>query len=93
MARDTIKIVEDNEVKETLSREKLFIVQTPQTFDFRKLLNAHEKSRKENIYGTDDSYLMERAGYKITINEGSPLNFKLTTKEDLILANCIVRKR
>ncbi|NPA54270.1 MAG: 2-C-methyl-D-erythritol 4-phosphate cytidylyltransferase [Aquificae bacterium] len=92
-AKDTIKVVENDNVKETLDREKLYIVQTPQAFDFKKLKEAHEKAKKEGFFGTDDASLMEKAGYKITVNPGSILNFKITTKEDLILANCLVHKR
>ncbi|MBK3332424.1 2-C-methyl-D-erythritol 4-phosphate cytidylyltransferase [Persephonella atlantica] len=91
-ARDTVKVVEKGVVKGTLDRESLYIVQTPQVFVYEKLLSAHQKARRENIYGTDDSFLMERAGYRITVNRGSVLNFKITTKEDIFLANCIVRK-
>ncbi|WP_029520368.1 2-C-methyl-D-erythritol 4-phosphate cytidylyltransferase [Persephonella sp. IF05-L8] len=90
-ARDTIKEVEDKQVRKTLNREKLYIIQTPQTFVYSKLLDAHNKVREKNIYGTDDAYLMEIAGYRITINQGSILNFKITTKEDMILANCLVK--
>ncbi len=91
-ARDTVKVVEKGVVKKTLDRENLYIVQTPQVFVYEKLLQAHEKARRENIYGTDDSFLMERAGYKITVNRGSVLNFKITTKEDILLANCLIKK-
>ncbi len=92
-ARDTVKVVEKKVVKSTLNRENLYIVQTPQVFVYEKLLSAHQKALTENIYGTDDSFLMERAGYKITVNKGSALNFKITTKEDIFLANCLVKKR
>ena len=92
-AKDTIKKVKEDTVVETLDRKELFIVQTPQAFDFKKLLNVQEKAKEEGIYGTDDSFLMERYGYKITINQGSVLNFKITTKEDLILANCLVKNK
>ena len=91
-AKDTIKKVENNQVLETIDRKNLYIIQTPQTFVFEKLLDAHEKAKKENFLGTDDASLMERAGYKITVNQGSVLNFKITTKEDLVLANCLVKK-
>ena len=90
-ARDTIKKVKDRKVVQTLKREELYIIQTPQTFDFRKLKDAHEKALKEGLIGTDDSFLMEKSGYRITVNEGSVLNFKITTKEDLVLANCLAK--
>ncbi|WP_457642412.1 2-C-methyl-D-erythritol 4-phosphate cytidylyltransferase [Persephonella sp.] len=92
-ARDTIKKVKDRKVVQTLKREELYIIQTPQTFDFRKLKDAHEKALKEGLTGTDDSFLMEKSGYRITVNEGSVLNFKITTKEDLVLANCLAKGR
>ena len=90
-ARDTIKEVEDKQVRKTLNREKLYIIQTPQTFVYSKLLDAHNKVREKNVYGTDDAYLMEMVGYRVTVNQGSVLNFKITTKEDMILANCLAK--
>ncbi len=88
-SRDTVKKVKNKKVSKTLNRDEIYIVQTPQTFLSEKLKKAHENAKKNNIIGTDDSYLMEILGYNITINEGSFLNMKLTFKEDLILANCI----
>lgn len=91
-SKDTIKKVKENKVIETLKRDELYIIQTPQTFKFDILKKAHEKAKQENFLGTDDSSLVERIGVNITINEGSILNFKITTKEDLILANCLLNK-
>jgi len=88
-ARDTIKKVENHKILETLNRDELYIIQTPQTFKFEMLKKAHEKAIKDNFTGTDDSSLVERIGGNITVNKGSVLNFKITTKEDLILANCL----
>lgn len=91
-SKDTIKKVKENKVIKTLKRDELYIIQTPQTFKFDILKKAHEKAKQENFLGTDDSSLVERIGGNITINEGSILNFKITTKEDLILANCLLNK-
>ncbi len=91
-ARDTIKKVKDSKVIETLNRNELYIVQTPQTFKFEILKKAHEKAKKDNFIGTDDASLVERIGGNVTVNRGSILNFKITTKEDLILANCLAGK-
>jgi len=91
-ARDTIKKVKDKTVLQTLNRDELYIIQTPQTFRFDILKKAYQKAYENNFYGTDDSSLVERIGGKITINKGSILNFKITTKEDLILANCLAGK-
>ncbi|NPA13261.1 MAG: 2-C-methyl-D-erythritol 4-phosphate cytidylyltransferase [Aquificae bacterium] len=90
-SRDTVKEVEGDKVIQTLNRERLYIVQTPQTFVFPKLLEAHNRAKEDGVIGTDDSFLMERLGYRITVNEGSPLNIKITTREDLQLANCIAK--
>jgi len=89
-SRDTLKVVKENIVRQTLNREEIYIIQTPQTFDFDKLFYAHKKAIEDNILATDDSYLMERLGFKITINQGSPLNIKITTKEDITIAKCIL---
>jgi len=91
-SRDTIKEVENGEVKKTLNREKLYVVQTPQTFKFEVLKEAHDFAKEKGILGTDDAYLVEKIGGKIAVNKGSVLNFKITTKEDLILANCLAGK-
>ena len=91
-ARDTIKKVENNLVSKTLSRKELYIVQTPQTFKFDVLKKAYQKAYEDNFLGTDDASLVERIGGKVVINKGSILNFKITTKEDLVLANCLVGK-
>ncbi len=90
-SRDTVKKYKNKQIVETLNRNELLIVQTPQTFVFNKLLKAHDLALEKNIIGTDDSYLMELVGYNITFNEGSPLNFKITTKEDLKLASCLLK--
>ena len=90
-SRDTVKRVKNRQIIETLDRNEILLVQTPQTFVFDKLLKAHHIAIEKGIIGTDDSYLMELAGYKITYNEGSPLNFKITTKEDLQIANCLLK--
>ncbi len=91
--RDTIKSYKGDLIKNTLNRNELLVVQTPQTFIFDKLKKAHELAIRKNIVGTDDSFLMEILNHKITYNEGSPLNIKITTKEDLVLANCILRSK
>ncbi len=91
-ARDTVKKVKNNKVIDTLNRDELYIVQTPQCFKFDILKKAHENALKEKIQGTDDSFLVEKIGGNVVVNKGSILNFKITTKEDLILANCVLNK-
>jgi 2-C-methyl-D-erythritol 4-phosphate cytidylyltransferase len=92
-ASDTVKEADSTgRILRTLSREGLWLAQTPQVFLTRLILDAHEAARKEGIQGTDDSFLLERIGIRVRIVAGSRLNFKITTNEDLALAEAIIRK-
>lgn len=90
---DTIKVAEGGFVKETLDRESLFAVQTPQGFRRELILEAHRVAQEENFLGSDDAVLVERLGKPVKIVEGDPLNIKITTAEDLILAERILHER
>jgi len=90
--KDTIKVVEDSIIKGTSSREKLWMAQTPQVFVSSILRKAYEKAKSDNFYGTDDSVLLERMGYKVKIIMGSCENIKITTQDDLALAGEILKK-
>ncbi len=83
---DTIKIVEGEDVKQTLEREKLFRVQTPQGFLYSTLKKALDKASQEGFYGTDEASLVERAGERVTVVQGDARNIKVTTPEDLKMA-------
>jgi 2-C-methyl-D-erythritol 4-phosphate cytidylyltransferase len=85
-AKDTIKRVVDCSVVTTLDRTKLWLVQTPQVFEYRLIRDAYEKAVQEDFIGTDDSVLVERLGCDVTVLEGEYTNIKITTREDLILA-------
>ena len=54
-------------------------------------MNAHEKAKKDNYYGTDDSMLMEYFGYNVKVVEGSYNNIKITTPEDLKIGEEILK--
>lgn len=87
---DTIKAVSDDHiVEDTLPRERLYIVQTPQVFRFDIISEAYSKIRDDV---TDDSCMVERLGYKVKVYPGSVANIKVTTPDDLILAEAILRK-
>jgi 2-C-methyl-D-erythritol 4-phosphate cytidylyltransferase len=73
-----------NQIEETVSREGLWEAQTPQVFRREWLLEAYAK--RGGFKATDDAQLLERAGRKVTVVQGSPINLKITTKEDLKLA-------
>jgi len=78
-------------VLKTLDRSLLYAVQTPQVFLFSSVIRAHEKARAENYYGTDDASLIEHYGGKIGIIEGSYRNIKITTPEDIPVAESILK--
>ena len=90
---DTVKEAKGHGfVKRTLRRENLWAVQTPQVFDYELILKAHRQAREKNWTGTDDSALVERIGCRVKVVEGSPDNIKITTAEDLIIAEAILRE-
>jgi 2-C-methyl-D-erythritol 4-phosphate cytidylyltransferase len=92
--KDTIKEVDNkNIVCRTLERNRLWAIQTPQTFPVKILRRAYEESQQHNRYGTDDASLVEQAGGKVRVIMGSYENIKITTPEDLILAEEILRRR
>jgi 2-C-methyl-D-erythritol 4-phosphate cytidylyltransferase len=91
-AGETIKEVSlEREVLRTVDRRSLWIVQTPQAFEYNGIVGAHEKARAERFGGTDDASLMERLGIPVRVIEGSRLNFKITTPEDLTLGEALLR--
>lgn len=91
--KDTIKEVTRGVVLKTLSRDGLWIVQTPQVFRQDILKEAHRKALEDGFIGTDDSTLVERLGYKVAVVEGSYDNIKITTLEDLVWGEAILRQR
>ena len=92
--KDTIKVVNKNmEVDYTPDRSILWAVQTPQTFEYKLLLEAYKKLQIDNIKATDDAMLIEKLGHTVRIIEGSYENIKITTPEDLILGEGILKKR
>jgi 2-C-methyl-D-erythritol 4-phosphate cytidylyltransferase len=89
--KDTIKVVDRNElVTETLPRQKLRAIQTPQVFNLDIIKKAYQRLSDDV---TDDASLVERLGYKVKLYPGSYDNIKVTTPEDLALAETILKKR
>ncbi len=89
---DTVKRVDEEYVVTTLDREKLWIAQTPQTFEYKLILEAYKKAAENSFIGTDDSSLVERLGFKVRVLEGESQNIKITTPEDLVLAKRILER-
>lgn len=81
-SKDTIKIADDNNIITfTTKRSNTWLIQTPQCFDRKVLLDMHEKFKNEEV--TDDCMLLEKNDYKIKILEGDYTNIKVTTAEDI----------
>jgi 2-C-methyl-D-erythritol 4-phosphate cytidylyltransferase len=80
---------EKKRVIETVDRRNLWIAQTPQVFRRQLLVEAYAKRGKENV--TDDAQLVERLGQPVTIVPSSPLNIKITTRDDLKLAEQVLK--
>jgi 2-C-methyl-D-erythritol 4-phosphate cytidylyltransferase len=87
-ARDTLKRVKGQLVKETVKREDIVGVQTPQGFKKDLILKAYEKSGREDFY--DDAQLVERMGGKVLVVEGSTRNIKITYPEDIKFAKTLL---
>ena len=88
--KDTIKQVQDGIITTTLERSRLWTVQTPQVFAFPLIYEAHQTPlAQEDV--TDDATLLELLGHHVTIFEGSYANIKITTQEDLLLAELLIQ--
>ena len=91
--KDTIKEVENDVVKRTVPRETLISVQTPQGFKKEILEKSYDNAKDKNIIATDESMLVEVAGFQVTTVLGSYENLKVTTPEDLTFAESIIIKK
>jgi 2-C-methyl-D-erythritol 4-phosphate cytidylyltransferase len=91
--KPTIKQVFSNKgfIRNTLIRELLWEAQTPQVFKAGVIKEAYSKAGKAMINFTDDSGLVENAGHKVKIVESSYRNIKITTREDLIIAEALLK--
>ena len=88
---DTLKRVNHaEEIEKTVEREAIRSAQTPQAFQYRSILEAHEIARREGYTGTDDASLMEHIGKRVKIITGDRRNIKITTPEDLDMAEAIL---
>jgi len=84
---DTLKLVKNGFVKETLDRVDKYLIQTPQGFKKEKIVSAYKKLKTKNL--TDDSQLLEIMDEKVKVILGDLLNFKITYSQDLKLAKII----
>lgn len=90
---DTLKQAEQQRITATVSRQGLYQAQTPQVFRRDWLAQAYMQRTQLPGPITDDAQLVEAAGFPVAIVPGSPLNFKITTPEDLELAEAVIKMR
>ena len=91
--KDTVKVVRDGVIKETPAREELWLAQTPQAFRYALIRAAHEEAAALGFLGTDDSSLIERQGGAVRIVPGDYRNIKITTPEDMLLAEAFLKEK
>jgi len=91
-AKDTVKTVEDGIITGTPPRETLWLAQTPQAFRYAVIRAAHEIADAERFLGTDDAMLVERLGRSVRIVVGDYRNIKITTPEDMVLAEAFLKE-
>lgn len=93
--KDTIKESDDNLfVSNTLNRQRLWSIQTPQVFKYEIIFHAHLLARERNIQATDDASLVEMLGNcKVRLVMGNYENIKITTPFDLIVASAILKTK
>lgn len=87
---DTIKRVEGERIIQTEDRTNLFRSQTPQGFSCSLLKEAFISAKKDGFYGTDEASLVERVGKEVFVIQGDPKNIKITTRDDLKVAEVLI---
>ncbi|WP_445478824.1 2-C-methyl-D-erythritol 4-phosphate cytidylyltransferase [Lysinibacillus irui] len=92
-AKDTMKKVRNGVIEETVDRDSLWMIQTPQAFQYDLIVEAEDVAEKVGFLGTDEAMLVERLGHTVHIVESSYENVKMTTQEDLLFGEAILRKR
>lgn len=90
-SRDTVKRIDGQRVIETVPRESLRLVQTPQAFRYQKLLQAFTQAAAANFYSTDEAALVEQFGGSAGWVEGEETNIKITTPRDLQIAEVFLQ--
>jgi 2-C-methyl-D-erythritol 4-phosphate cytidylyltransferase len=89
-SKDSVRKLSKNS-STALLRSEIYLVQTPQTFLYNQLSKAYEQDFSSEI--TDDASVVEKAGFPIYLEKGDEFNFKITFKEDLIIAESILNSR
>ncbi|AHF97411.1 MAG: 2-C-methyl-D-erythritol 4-phosphate cytidylyltransferase [Desulfurella sp.] len=87
---DTLKFVENDFIKFTVKRDFIYCAQTPQGFDVKMLKKAYKMALKDKLVFSDEASLWEHYISSVAIVEGYRYNIKITTRQDLKLASCIL---
>lgn len=90
--KETVKYVGEDMIAKTLPRENIYLAQTPQVFYYQQIFEIHKRAALEKFEATDDAQLAEQYGLKVVVVEGHYDNIKITTPEDMILAEEILRR-
>ena len=90
---DTVKRIREGRVIETIPRNEVGLVQTPQAFVASALREAHRRASADGLEATDDAMLLEAAGFRVVAVDGEPMNLKVTTMQDLRLAERVLDDR
>lgn len=91
-AKDTMKLAPSGTVQETVNRNHLWIVQTPQAFRHEVIDEASRRAKEDGFLGTDESMLVERINHPVRIVEGTYDNVKMTTQEDLAIGEILLKR-
>lgn len=92
-ATDTVKqSSREHYIENTLDRDTIWLAQTPQGFKYEILKDAIRHAGEDSYLGTDESLLVERIGVRVKLTEGSRSNIKITTKEDIILGEFLIKE-
>ncbi|WP_109829275.1 2-C-methyl-D-erythritol 4-phosphate cytidylyltransferase [Reichenbachiella versicolor] len=89
--KDSIRKMDENSSK-SVDRSKYKIIQTPQTFKVELIKTAFEQTQNSSLF-TDDASVLEYVGHSINLSEGSYENIKITSPEDLLIAEAILNSR
>ncbi|MBQ9211956.1 MAG: 2-C-methyl-D-erythritol 2,4-cyclodiphosphate synthase [Clostridia bacterium] len=93
-ATDTLRQADEHfQVGCTIPRENVWAMQTPQAARLHALLSAFDQAEQEGFFGTDDAAILAHAGYPVFLSPGRRTNLKLTTQEDLIMAEAILQEK
>ena len=92
--KDTLKLADENGfIEKTLDRSRIYNIQTPQCFLYDEIFDAHKRARKDKFKATDDCMLYEKYIGKVKITQSSYENIKITTADDLVISENILKKR